>query len=275
MTKAREKKIAGALRPFGDLQARADVLPVLAGWERHAVLQVDALELLGALDDESIDAIVTDPPYSSGGAFRGDRTAPTSRKYVASGAHVAGVDFTGDTRDALSQLLWCILWLSQALRVAKPGAPIVIFSDWRQVALSISAVQSAGWIFRGIVPWTKNNGGRPQRGRFRSDAEFAVWGSKGPMPMDRAVGGPSRVLEGTVQCAPVRVQRRRHQTEKPVEVMRRLVRICTPGGLVLDPFTGGGSTGVAAMLEGYRFLGAELVPEHVASSRAAIAEVTR
>lgn len=249
------------------------VREVLAGEARHVVLQVDALALLRDLDDATIDAIVTDPPYSSGGAFRGDRTASTARKYVRPGAHIAGVDFTGDTRDALSQLLWCTLWLSEALRVAKDGAPIVMFSDWRQVSLSVSAVQSAGWIFRGIVPWTKNNAGRPQRGRFRSDAEFAVWGSKGPMPMDRAVGGPSRVLEGHVQCAPVRVQRRRHQTEKPVEVMRKLVRICTPGGVVLDPFTGGGATGVAALLEGYRFLGAELVREHVASSRAAIAEV--
>ena len=57
-----------------------------------------------------------------------------------------------------------------------------------------------------------------------------------------------------------------HPTMKPVDLMRWLVRLATPpGGLVLDPFTGSGSTGVAAMLEGggFRFLGIEREPEYV------------
>jgi site-specific DNA-methyltransferase (adenine-specific) len=248
-------------------------LEVLEGNTQFCVCQCNALELLGALPPESIDAVVTDPPYSSGGAFRGDRAARTGTKYIANGAHVAGPDFAGDSRDQLSQLAWCTLWLSQALRAAKDGAPIVMWSDWRQIGLSITALQCGGWIFRGIVPWTKKGAGRPQRGRFRSDAEFAVWGSKGPMPLDRAVGGPSRALLGHVQAAPIVAAKRRHQTEKPVEVMRELVRICEPGGVVLDPFTGGGSTGVAAIREGYRFIGGELVETYVERSSRAIAAV--
>lgn len=131
--------------------------------------------------------------------------------------------------------------------------------DWRQLSLSITALQCGGWIFRGVVPWTKKGVARPQRGRFRGEAEFAVWGSKGPMPRGRAVGGASSVLPGHVEAVPVSPARRRHQTEKPVALMRELVRICTPGGVVLDPFTGGGSTGLACLHEGYRFIGAELV----------------
>lgn len=54
-----------------------------------------------------------------------------------------------------------------------------------------------------------------------------------------------------------------HPTVKPTELMRYLVRMVTPpGGLVLDPFTGSGSTGRAAMLEGMRFVGTELSPEY-------------
>ena len=63
-----------------------------------------------------------------------------------------------------------------------------------------------------------------------------------------------------------------HPTVKPVDLMRWLVRLVTlPGGLVLDPFTGSGSTGVAALAEGARFLGIELDPEHVATARRRIA----
>lgn len=63
-----------------------------------------------------------------------------------------------------------------------------------------------------------------------------------------------------------------HPTVKPVSLMRWLVRLITPpGGVVLDPFTGSGSTGVAAVLEGARFIGCELSPEYAELARARIA----
>lgn len=62
-----------------------------------------------------------------------------------------------------------------------------------------------------------------------------------------------------------------HPTVKPTELMRWLVRLVTPpGGLVFDPFTGSGSTGRAAMLEGCRFLGAEMTAEYIPIARARI-----
>lgn len=62
-----------------------------------------------------------------------------------------------------------------------------------------------------------------------------------------------------------------HPTVKPTDLMRYLCRLVTPkGGLVLDPFTGSGSTGKAAMLEGFRFIGAEMNPEYVAIAKARI-----
>lgn len=63
---------------------------------------------------------------------------------------------------------------------------------------------------------------------------------------------------------------RRHLTEKPLSVMRELVRICTPGGLIVDPFAGGGSTGVACREEGYRFLGVEITTEYSRRACAAL-----
>ncbi len=63
-----------------------------------------------------------------------------------------------------------------------------------------------------------------------------------------------------------------HPTVKPTALMRWLCRLITPpGGLVLDPFTGSGSTGKAALIEGFRFLGCELDPAYADIARARIA----
>lgn len=62
-----------------------------------------------------------------------------------------------------------------------------------------------------------------------------------------------------------------HPTVKPTDLMRYLCRLVTPpGGLVLDPFMGSGSTGKAAILEGFRFVGCELQPEYIEIARARI-----
>lgn len=67
-------------------------------------------------------------------------------------------------------------------------------------------------------------------------------------------------------------RRNHHPTVKPVDLMRWLVRLVTPpGGLVLDPFLGSGSTGMAALDEGMRFVGFDLDPEYVALARQRIA----
>ncbi len=59
-----------------------------------------------------------------------------------------------------------------------------------------------------------------------------------------------------------------HPTVKPIDLMRYLCRLVTPpGGLVLDPFTGSGSTGKAATLEGFQFIGFETDPEHAETAR--------
>jgi DNA modification methylase len=70
-----------------------------------------------------------------------------------------------------------------------------------------------------------------------------------------------------------RAARNHHPTVKPVALMRWLVRLVTPpGGLILDPFCGSGTTGVACVLEGRAFLGIEKDAEYVAIARCRIAE---
>lgn len=218
----------------------------------------DALAVLTDLDTASVDALITDPPYSSGGMVRGDRaTQTTAAKYVQSDSSSRDLpDFSGDNRDQRGYAYWLALWLGEARRVVKPGGVALLFTDWRQLPETTDALQAGGFVWRGIVPWYKP-GARPQAGRFTAQCEYVVWGSHGPMTSDLTAA----CLPGFYQASPPRA--RDHITQKPLDVMRSLVRIAPPGGVVLDPFAGAGTTGVAAAIEGRRFIGVELVEHFV------------
>ena len=224
------------------------------GWTLY---RADALAVLADLPTGSVDALITDPPYSSGGMVRGDRMASTKLKYVQTGSSSHDLDdFTGDNRDQRAYAYWSALYLGEALRVLRNGSPAVLFTDWRQLPATTDAFQAGGFVWRGIVPWAKTSY-RPQSGRFAAQCEYAVWGSAGGMGTDYTL--PS--LPGFYQASSPR--EREHITQKPLDVMRDLVKIATPGGTVLDPFAGSGTTGVAALLEGRQFIGVEMT-EHYA-----------
>jgi site-specific DNA-methyltransferase (adenine-specific) len=82
-------------------------------------------------------------------------------------------------------------------------------------------------------------------------------------------GGMSGRRDGSMGS--ITMRKNTHPTVKPTDLMRYLCRLVTPpGGVVLDPFTGSGSTGKAAMLEGFRFVGIEREAEYVAIAQARI-----
>jgi hypothetical protein len=103
----------------------------------------DCFDLLH--DMNGIGAVVTDPPYSSGGAFRGDRALLTTAKYVSSDTVAYRPEFAGDTRDQRSFLAWSSLWLNAARNASIPGAVLLSFIDWRQLPILTDAVQAGGW----------------------------------------------------------------------------------------------------------------------------------
>ena len=196
----------------------------------------DALKVLGS--------------YASGGRTQAEKNRSTARKYSSMGEN-APPPFEGDAKDQRSWTRWVAEWLYEARKVCKPGAPVCMFIDWRQLPAASDALQWAGWIWRGTAVWDKGNS-RPQKGRFRQQAEYIVWGSNGDMPISR----PVPCLPGVFQYG--NPQRRIHLTEKPLQLMRDVVKIVEPGGHLLDPFAGSGSTILAALLEGYSATGIEV-----------------
>lgn len=213
----------------------------------------DATTVLRTLATSSVDAVITDPPYCSGGQTMAARARPTGEKYVNTGTKHGLPDFEGDFRDQRGFLAWASQWLVECHRITRPGGHLLAFIDWRMLPTLTDAVQVAGWVWQGIVVWDKTTGCRPQLGRFRSQAEYVVWASRGPID----TRAHPVVLPGVL---PVHPQRggKQHQVGKPEALMDQLVAIVPPGGVVLDPFMGSATTGVAALRAGHRFVGMEM-----------------
>lgn len=225
------------------------------------VIRGDALEVLRELPEGCVDAVVTDPPYSSGGAFRGDRMASTVSKYVQSGQVTERTEFGGDTRDQRAFFAWCSLWLSAARTATVPGGSLCCFIDWRQLPVMTDAIQSGGWTWRNIATWWKP-GVRMQRGRFSASAEYVVYGTNGANESDGECS-PQNVYS----CQPVAGDDKTHIAEKPLEVMKWVVSVTRPGALILDPFGGSGATAHACIATGRRCILIEQDPRYVEIAR--------
>lgn len=217
----------------------------------------DCLEIMRTLDEESVDAVITDPPYSSGGLMPGERRADPVKKYIQSRTKRKDLSFSGDNRDQRSWTFWTIMWIIQAARLLKTGGRFYMFIDWRQLPAATDAVQAAGLVWRGIVVWDKGRGARsPHTGYHRHQCEYIIFATKGPC--DKAPGrGP---FDGCIRATIP--QKKLHPTQKPEAVIRELVRAVEPGGLILDPFAGSGTTLYVAEQEGYDSIGIETVEEY-------------
>lgn len=220
--------------------------------DRVTLYHGDCLAILPTLEAGSVDAVITDPPYSSGGMVRGDRMATTRSKYQNTDTQNVLPSFTGDNRDQRSFLSWCSLWLASSKAASETGAVVCVFTDWRQLPVMTDAIQCGGWVWRNLATWWKP-GMRMQKGRFSSSAEYVVYGSNGPHDSD---GETSQ--QNVFRCATLPTADRDHQSEKPVEVLAWVLGVSRPHSLVLDPFMGSGTTGVACVKTGRRFIGIEI-----------------
>ena len=207
---------------------------------RWQLIHGEALQVLQTLPPASVDAVICDPPYSSGGFSRDDKSKTPDQKYTQSGREGRFPDFSGDNRDQRSYLTWCALWMDAALAALKPGGYFLAFTDWRQLPVMTDAVQVAGVFWRGIV----------------------VWGTKGPAVI-ATHDGP---YPGCI-TAPVLQHDKHHVTGKPTALMAELIRCVPVGGVVLDPFAGSGSTGVACLRHGRRFIGIEREAAYIEIAR--------
>lgn len=207
----------------------------------------EALNILAKLPSNSIGMFLADPPYSSGGMVRGDRTQKL--KY-SSGPH----EFSGDNRDQRSWGYWCTLWINECVRLLIPSEIGMMFCDWRQIGEAVNAIQAGGLVYRGIFIWDKTTRAKHLAGRFCNQVEFVVWGTSGP----RGVNEYPWARHGLVsEPAPIGDERE-HSTQKPIATLEYLAGASPAHSTILDPFIGSGTSLVAAKNVGRHAIGIEI-----------------
>lgn len=213
------------------------------------------------LQTQSYDAIITDPPYASGGMTTAERKASPASKYISSCKHLS---FEADTRDQRSHLMWSILWMSEAFRLTRHGGWLMCFSDWRQLPTTSDALQVAGWTWRSIVTWDKTEACRPHQGMFRNQAEFILIATRGSIGREQ---DRPRVFPAGVFRHYLKPGDKQHLTGKPVPLMAHIMSVIPPQSSILDPFAGSGTTILAAQQMGHTAHGIELSPDYTRIAR--------
>lgn len=213
------------------------------------MLHGDCRDVLATLDAASVDAVVTDPPYGTDAP----RDGYGRRK-------LGGRRIDGD-----ADLTTFAAALPEIRRVLKRGAWLVAFCSPKRHAAAARACEDAGLPVLHEVVWDKLQMGLG--GGIRYQHENVLLCADGP-----ARGWSS--LPSVLRVASLRGRARMaHPHQKPVPLMASLVGYACPvGGLVVDPFAGSGSTGVACVQSGRRFIGVESKAEHADTARQRIAD---
>lgn len=250
----------------------------------------DSLSLLEKFEERTFDLIFADPPYflSNGG-------------FTCQGGKRAKVDKGGwdASRGVEEDHAFTVAWLERCKRVLKPTGTLWV-SGTQHVIFSVGfAMQKLGYKLLNTVTWYKPNASPNLSCRyFTHSSEILVWASptaKGKLqhtfqyPDMKAENGGKQMRdvwalprageeelaedgEGRVwtQLTPRKSEKALggHPTQKPVALLDRVVRASShPDAVVLDPFCGSGTTGVAAVAAGRRFVGLEMNPEYLELSR--------
>jgi site-specific DNA-methyltransferase (adenine-specific) len=250
----------------------------------------DSLRLLEGFDDHTFDLVFADPPYflSNGG------TTCQSGKRVA--VKKGGWD---ESRGIEEDHAFTAAWLRACQRVLKPTGSLWV-SGTQHVIFSVGfAMQKLGYKLLNTVTWFKPNASPNLACRyFTHSSEILIWASPqsggklkhtfnyrdmkaenggkqmrdvwalpptGDTELD--ADGQGRVWTLTTP-RPGEKALGRHPTQKPLRLLERIVDACTEeDALVLDPFCGSGTTGVAATSKGRRFVGIDLDPTYLELTR--------
>ena len=180
---------------------------------------IDWVEGIKAVENESVDLVVTDPPY--GMSFQSNYRTIKHKAIL-----------NDDNLD------WLPKWKAELKRVCKPEAHLYIFCSWHNVDIFKKELSEV-FNVKNILIWRKNNTGMGDlEGDYAPQYEMIIFCSNGQKKLNG--GRDSNVLDAK------RTGNDNHPTEKPVNIIRYLIeKSSKPGDLVLDTFAGSFSTAKA------------------------------
>jgi site-specific DNA-methyltransferase (adenine-specific) len=280
--------------------ARATLADVLAGDRPGGVIEADNLDVLAAIPDGAVDLVYADPPFGTGGLQRltSIRTGSGERTRRGFGGRevpweVVGEQAWADDLPLPEHLTALRARVEEIRRVLALHGSLYLHVDWRtshHVRLMLDEVFGAQRFLNELV-WAYDYGGRA-RDRWPRKHDTILWYAKGDEwaferdQIDRipymapGLVGPEKASRGKLPTdvwwmtivPPASPERTGYPTQKPVRLLERIVAASSrPGDLVLDPYAGSGTTGVAAARLGRRWLLVDRNPAAVAIARGRLA----
>lgn len=232
-----------------------DVLAVLSGEARWCVITGDCLEIMLSMPDGCVDHVITDPPYSR---HVHQNVRSSKRDGLPYTVDLGFGHLTAATRRAVAR---------HAARLMRRWG--LFFSDADSAWLWRLSLRATGLRFKRTCEW-RRIGGAPQFTGDRPAQAFEAITAVHRAGRSRWNGGGKQGQYTHPVVANRGGQRdsRWHPTQKPIGLMLDLVADFTdPGDVVLDPFCGSGTTGVACLRLGRRFVGIEMDKDHAETAR--------
>lgn len=200
-----------------------------------AVYHADALDVIESLTDNLIDLLLTDPPYGI--------------DYLSRSKKLPLVRIRNDRVEAYPLLRKMLRAVYAKL---KENAIGMVFTNWQAFSSMEAIIQEEGYLITNVLTWKKNAWTRGDlKGRWGYRTEQIIVFRKRSLPtmLRRFLSGKR---EGDVlEFDKVPTQNMLHPTEKPVELLKYLIEKTTQvGEVILDPFAGVGSVGVASQATG-------------------------
>ncbi len=248
---------------------------------RNTIIQGECLDVMARLPEASVDLVFADPPYNLqlGGAL----TRPDQ-------SHVDGVDEPWDRFESFDAYdLFTHKWLEAARRVLKPDGAIWVIGSYHNIFRVGAILQDTGFWIQNDVIWLKTNPMPNFKGtRFQNAHETLIWAGRSE---DARLTFNYDALKTFNEDKQMRSDwtlplctgserlkgpdgRKAHPTQKPEALLRRVILATSnPGDLVLDPFSGTGTTAAAARALGRDYIGIERDPGYVALSRQRLAGI--
>lgn len=210
---------------------------------------MDCYEFLKSLPDDCIDSIICDPPYGIDFVpFRDNAKDKFGKKSVLNDELIG---------EAISG--WLLPIFQQMYRVLKKDKAAFIFCGYELWNIGAPFIK-AGFQKKAVMIWVKSNFGMGRH--FRRQHEDIIVGFKGKPPL------PEHAISDVIFAKRANGKTMIHSCQKPIEVIEALIPQYTKeGDLILDPFSGSGSTCVAAKQMNRNFIGVELDEQYVLSSR--------
>lgn len=215
---------------------------LLGSLELNRIYQMDCLEGMQLLPDDSIDLVVTDPPYLIN--YRSNRRVKNEKfKHITNDV---------DSHDLIKK------YLAECYRILKNDTAIYVFCSWHNVDFFKTEFERH-FKLKNIIVWNKNNHGSGDlKGAYAPKHEFVLFGHKG-----RSILREKRMPD-VIDCDKVPSLKLTHPTEKPIELLSKFIKNSSDeGGIVFDGFAGTGSTLVASAKLNRNFIGFEIEPEYV------------